>query len=316
MDYNSKSPTNHRTSEVASLSVDSLDCKLTRRFTNYKGKVQVGGGLRGRITKFSDQSRRRLIYSARNIPNLGSMLTVTYPHEDYAQFATGGNFMEEGETIKTHLRKFRQALTYRGIYGFWFLEFQARGAPHIHFFISGEVAPHVLQKLQKTWHKIVGSGCPHHLTRGIDCQVLRKKSAAASYASKYSSKSEQKIVPDRYRDVGRFWGLFGDHPQNNERVMYASMSEIYQMVRIARRHEKAMRRSLGLPKVHKDKGRGFGGCTLFSAGPCLKAYLEYHYTIPDSPRRTVLLLHDSNTCQSVLQASSNILRFRELLPLF
>jgi hypothetical protein len=36
--------------------------------------------------------------------------------------------------------------------------------------------------------------------------ILREEDGARRYALKYAEKTTQKTVPDRYRNVGRFWG--------------------------------------------------------------------------------------------------------------
>lgn len=271
------------TSEITKIDIGILDAKSKCRFTNYKSR-NPGGGTRGEIRELSRQSRTRLLYKARNIGNLTHLVTFTYPHEDYAENATGGNFMQDGLTVKNHLRKLRQALVYRGFYGFWFLEFQKRGAPHFHFFCCGDMTADQVLKLKKTWHKMVGSTCQHHLDRGVDYQELRKKHSAGAYAAKYSSKDEQKTVPDRYQNVGRFWGLFGNIPKNEHQVI-TSVRELYQMARIARRYAKAQSRNKYKIKVT----RGLSGQNLYNCGPVLRAYLEYHYTIPENLSRIEVL---------------------------
>lgn len=275
-----------RTSEITKLQVSQLDAKFSRRFTNYQTQ-NPGGGTRGEIRELSRQSRSRLIYKARNVPGLQCMFTFTYPHEDYAISATGGDFMTDGQVVKNHLRKLRQLFTYRGIYGFWFLEFQKRGAPHFHFILSKTLENKDISKIQRTWHKMVGSHCPHHLVQGAKCEVLRKKHAAGAYAAKYSSKSEQKTVPDRYKNVGRFWGMFGDIPQSKTGISIPK-KELYKMIRVARAAQKAYLRQYKKKAFKtKDKGDGYSGATLYNTGQALLYYIQHEYLITDLAGITV-----------------------------
>lgn len=273
--------------EYHELHVDNSDISLKTSFVHRKSKA--GGGARSEITEFSAQSRRRLIWSARNTLDLTGILTLTYPHSDWSLTATGGDYMTDGRVVKNHIRKFRQVLTYWDLKGFWFLEFQKRGAPHMHFFLVGQVSDSLKQKLHRTWYRMVGSSCPHHLTRGLDYQVLRKKHAAASYAAKYSTKDEQKTVPPQYRGVGRFWGFFGDMKKPKVHLLL-SLKEIYRLARLAKNYAKSKARSDGY-SIRRRYGSGMQGYSVFYAAPVLKAYLQRHYKVPDSPPGMLLILH-------------------------
>lgn len=89
-----------------------------------------GGGIRGRIEGMSDASRRRLMFVARNVDQrLPTFLHLTY----------GRRAPTSGREVKRHWERMRHWLTRRGIGGLWFLEFQERGAPHIHALLTGRV---------------------------------------------------------------------------------------------------------------------------------------------------------------------------------
>ena len=272
--------------------IDTADIRVSTEFHHTRSKP--GRGNRKEIERFSEQSRRRLLWQARNYPELKTILTITYPHEEYASTANGGDFMQDGRVVKDHLRKMRQVLTYHGISGFWFLEFQLRGAPHVHFFIDGWVSQSVEYKIRKTWHRMVGSDCPHHLLRGLDVQTLRKKHAASYYAAKYSTKDSQKIVPERYRGVGRFWGFFGKKRDKAVQIR-TSMKEIYRLARVARNYAKARARSEGY-KIRSPQG--WAGYAVYYAAPVLRDYLLSRYTIQDIRRETPLELHTSQSLAS------------------
>ena len=244
-------------------------------------------GIRGEVTRFSEQSRRRLLWEARNFPDLKCILTLTYPHSDHSPGATGGDYMTDGLVVKNHIRKMRQVLTYHNISGFWFLEFQQRGAPHVHFFINGWVPKKTEDKIRSTWFRMVGTQCPHHKKRGLDIQILKKKHAAASYAAKYSTKDEQKTVPDQYRNVGRFWGFFGLKRAKSV-DLYTSLTEIYQLARIARNYAKSKARAEGY-KIRSPQG--WSGYAVYYAAPVLRTWITHHYKDRDIPPETPLKLH-------------------------
>lgn len=120
----------------------------------------------------------------------------------------------------------------------WFIEFQERGAPHIHLmldFVEFQIKMY-RHDLAKFWAETVEP--PLHYYTPIDIrspkrrklnrketnfqttrgnvqvvhshpsqwEPLRTKDGAARYATMYASKTKQKLVPEDYKEVGRFWG--------------------------------------------------------------------------------------------------------------
>lgn len=148
------------------------------------------------ITGLTPNSLRRMVKTARNIEDLPYMITLTYP-DDYPT---------DGKLVKTHLDKFKRWIKYKGIKGFWFLEFQKRGAPHFHLYVDKAVKP---GELSKYWYELVASGDIRHLSAGTQIKQMRETHALAAYAQKYAAKADQKEVPEIYQNVGRFWGRFG-----------------------------------------------------------------------------------------------------------
>lgn len=94
---------------------------------------------------------------------------------------------------------------------FWFLEFQNRGAPHFHLFISEFIVDRdSIEWCAKTWFRIVGSDDDRHLRAGTRLEKLRNgRKGTVSYAAKYAAKAEQKVVPENMLNAGRFWGVCG-----------------------------------------------------------------------------------------------------------
>jgi hypothetical protein len=267
--------------EVSKVEIGLMDAKTSSNFQNCNSATPRG--LRGKITKLSNASRSRLISAARNRIRFHGMVTLTYPDASYS--LDGCDFMGDGRMVKEHLRRFRQWLTYRDIAGLWFLEFQKRGAPHYHFFLSRPLSDQEAKKARAYWFKLVGSGNPDHLIRGCKSETLRKPYAAGMYAAKYSSKHEQKEVPEAYQEVGRFWGTFGIDSETLYIQAEGGIKEVAQVARVARNAEKAARRSRGVPR--RKRQRHSSG-TQYDAALAVRAYLSRFYTIPDSPSKIVL----------------------------
>lgn len=157
-----------------------------------------GGGFktRGKIEELSKRSLLRMLHELRNSPvEFVSMGCLTYPRE----------FPADGRIVKRHLNAFLVEFRRRfpGADYAWFLEFQERGAPHLHFFAT--VRPD-RKWLASTWFRVVASGDERHLRAGTSWDVLRVKDGALRYAAKYAAKAGQKIVPEGFANVGRFWG--------------------------------------------------------------------------------------------------------------
>ena len=226
------------------------------------------------------------------------MLTLTYPGHLCKETGAdlGYAWMRDGRLVKDHLRRFRQALTRRGFFGLWFLEFQSRGAPHIHWLISEGLTQGQEQSLRLLWWEIVASGDRYHLEHGLDYDPLRKKEAAGVYAAKYSAKDEQKTVPEGFKDVGRFWGTFGKLPESFE-ISQGEIAPVdfVQLVRVVRKAEHANRRAAGVGKRHYQ-GAGIVGFTSFDVAPAIFQYLARIGAVPDSRGRWLLIsrrLHSS-----------------------
>jgi len=159
-----------------------------------------GQETRGNVTMFSQKSRQRLAFIAANTDVVfTTMLTLTYP----------GEYPHDGRQVKKHFRAMLQALRRRGceVSYLWFIEFQRRGAPHYHVLLTGIPATDEnRQWVSKRWYEIVDSGDERHLRAGTRLERVREKEGARKYAVKYAYKMRQKRVPEKYRNVGRFWG--------------------------------------------------------------------------------------------------------------
>lgn len=196
--------TEKRSGRLYRVSGNLLICKKTSRCIPHN----FVNASRSSVHEFSTGSAVRMRrYLRECAAEYENMVTLTYP----------GFFESDGAIVKNHLRKFLQELKrkverekpheFLRYSAFWFLEFQERGAPHFHIFTT-----HYFHKdfVSKTWYRIVNSEDPRHLAAGTRCEKLeRGRSGLISYAQKYANKQCQKIVPENYENVGRFWGVSG-----------------------------------------------------------------------------------------------------------
>lgn len=160
---------------------------------------------RGQIMEFSDAARKRLAFIASNTEiDFVSMVTLTYP----------ADFPCDGRKVKRHLYSFLSWLRelMPGTNYLWFLEFQKRGAPHIHLLLDKQPAhyggtwPSFQFAVANTWYNLVGSKDHKHLLAGTRSERLRSPEGGKRYAVKYAAKMAQKKVPDIMHNVGRFYG--------------------------------------------------------------------------------------------------------------
>ena len=152
---------------------------------------------RGTISEFTDRSRGRLLFSAFNAScDWLGFAVLTYP----AEFPNDGHRVKRDiDTLcKWVVREYDSKFL-------WGLEFQKRGAPHVNLLFD-QFIPKGL--LGERWFEIVGSGDLKHLVAGTRIEFCHSTEQAAGYmAAAYSAKkSEQKEVPDSFKNVGRFWG--------------------------------------------------------------------------------------------------------------
>ncbi len=124
------------------------------------GAKGIKTGKRGKINAFSDNSCKRLKFQLRNTVHLfDGMVALTYP----------ADFPYDGKIVKRDLDVMRKRVARRGMAALWVLEFQGRGAPHMHVLVKGKVNK---QWLSRAWYEIVGSGDEKHLRAGTTYQHI------------------------------------------------------------------------------------------------------------------------------------------------
>jgi len=196
---------------------------------------QRGSG--GVITEWSRRSRSAMCRTFAEVDysplvesgRVPAMITLTYPG-DWEVVAP------DGVSVKRHMvlwrkrfqREYGEAARY-----IWKLEFQRRGAPHIHLWMAPPMSPGrsgrgFAQWLSETWAQIVdhpdAAQKARHRLAGTAIDVRNGLRAfdpkrLAIYFTKHASpnlngdKEYQHIVPELWRQPGRgpgrFWGVYG-----------------------------------------------------------------------------------------------------------
>jgi len=144
-----------------------------------------------------------------------SMFTLTYPR----------HFPRDGEVVKADVAAVVQKMRRSNFTYLWFLEFQKRGAPHIHIMLDADcITPAMRVDYGLYWTARVALSewykyyCPpddyykevmkmaKFNTHARTWELIRDPHGARNYVTKYASKERQKKVPKAYQSVGRFWG--------------------------------------------------------------------------------------------------------------
>jgi len=201
------------------------------------GRRPGPGGRRRVITRLSRRARQRMSFEFNNVDGPDHMITLTWPSE----------FPGDGREVKRCLKNINRRLVRCGWRGVWILEFQGRGAPHFHLFVScGRVLRSCERQafkawLSRAWFDIVGSGDDKHLRAGTRFERLRSGNLSG-YARKYGEKLIQKDVPAEFYNVGRFWGRVG-RPSVPSVVVYSgNFQGMVRLVRALRKCRDSARR--------------------------------------------------------------------------
>lgn len=186
-------------------------------------------GDRKMIKELTAKSRKLLAFTVTaTTSEFNSIITLTY----------GSDFPIDGKAVKSQLNSFLVWLRRYGCESYvWFLEFQARGAPHIHILTDiPEIELRDRMNLAIAWLGAQGydlsktvpvqtlpdgqrvfRSTPHRLKQINDMlkvaihpktwEDVREPAGAKHYCLKYAMKTYQKEVPTFYQNVGRFWGV-------------------------------------------------------------------------------------------------------------
>lgn len=219
--------------ELSAGRIDQAVGSSTRRSPT--GRDQSGTG--GVITEWSRKSRSAMCRTFAELDysplvesgRVPTMVTLTYPG-DWETVAP------DGASVKRHMvlwrKRFQREYGEQARY-IWKLEFQRRGAPHIHLWMAPPISPGrssrgFAQWLSETWAQVVdhpdAEQKARHRLAGTAIDVRNGLRACdpkrlAIYFTKHSSpnlhgdKEYQHTVPEMWRrhgrGPGRFWGVYG-----------------------------------------------------------------------------------------------------------
>lgn len=185
------------------------DVRVVRDYGPQPQPEHLKDARRGEVQMFSAKSASRLTRLARNaFPALVSQFCLTYHQRN-----------PDGATAKKHLDAWLAALRRAapGVGYLWILEFQTRGVPHFHVWLTVPYSEALWKRLGRAWNRIAEPDSPQHLwwhteerldarTGKVQRSMLDWEMKGAGYLRKYMSKEAQKCVPDGFGWVGRFWG--------------------------------------------------------------------------------------------------------------
>lgn len=163
---------------------------------------------REKIRIFSAKSRSRLaLLVLETKMEFKSLLTLTF----------GDTYPVDGRTTKKLLNRFLCWLRTLGQLDYcWFLEWQKRGAPHIHILLNWQHTHSRHKEMSCGWARanqkelnLSDSDTERIRVQHNRARVwenVRTEEGAKRYVLKYALKTYQKMAPKKYFNVGRFWG--------------------------------------------------------------------------------------------------------------
>lgn len=166
-----------------------------------------------------------------------AMLTLTLPGEWQSVCPDGRRFKRHVRALRKRLGRYLEACGVSEWGALWFLEFQERGAPHLHACFWGVEAVEVEAMrvwIGEAWAAVVGHADAGERAkhRAAGTKWERSRARHFGYASKYASKMRQKRVPDGFRDVGRFWGIWrGSAPKPVVWAEHRPLGEVRALLR-------------------------------------------------------------------------------------
>lgn len=207
---------------ITHLSVYRTACKVHRYIrTPREGRKHRPGVVRGVIDSFSDKSRARLKHVAGNcFPLLISQFCLTYSNE---------NTPKDGQEAHRQLHRFLTAVTrkFRGSTYLWVLEFQvSRGVPHFHVFFSFPPSQQKQVYMTKAWVRITKGTEAQYRVHAHPKNFTPWDMKKGGYLCKYLEKKEQKNVPSRFENVGRFWGCSRNMVPHPDQWFFDDLSDV------------------------------------------------------------------------------------------
>jgi len=187
---------------------------------------------KNKISKYTPRTAQRLgLHLSEYAPLYKWETTLTYP----ADFPCDGTKVREDRHAIIRKLKKQSIREYTTV-----LEFQERGAPHIHI-LHDRYVPY--DWLAEQWFKTVKSGDIKHLKAGTCENPINDETLTRIYMASYARKKDQKLVPENYTDVGKFWTSNRSiNPSQIEICEYPTVREMNRESRNIARWRKAVKR--------------------------------------------------------------------------
>lgn len=190
---------------------------------------------RGTIGRFSARSRGRMCsYLSDTFAQYRYMGTLTVADDvlDASEFKAAAD-----RYFVWQLRYMRGSAEEPDLQSiFWFLEFQRRGAPHLHLFYT-EYVP--WECAASVWSRRIDQ--PWAFATSTKFEKLREgRAGTIGYAIKYAAKSSQKALPEDVDGYGRFWGVRGYRATMSADIFLeidsTNSESVYEIVSAIREH--------------------------------------------------------------------------------
>jgi len=218
--------------------------------------------VRGQVQMFSPKSAGRLTRVARNAsPALVSQFCLTYHQAN-----------PDGVTAKKHLDAWLKVLKRAapGVGNLWILEFQTRGVPHFHVWLTAPFSEALWQRMGAAWNRIAEPDSQEHLwwhtrerfnrsTGKVERSFMNWEMNGGGYLRKYMSKEAQKCVPDGFGWCGRFWGHSRGLVPEGVEIDAEDVPDVADLTRQVSRYVEARRRrgaAVGR-KIAEQRGREY-----------------------------------------------------------
>ena len=226
---------------------------------------------RGRISGFSKPSKRRLTHVSRNSGwMIRSQIALTY-HEKRPK---------NGIDVKRHLKLLIECIRreFPKFDYLWILEFQESGQPHYHIFSN---IPHTTKRFHNFvathWNRITEESKTHLMFHSHYRNFCKWDMGSGSYLVKsYLSKEKQKMVPDGFENVGRFWGSSRSMTPTSQICVggyHVGFDTLIKAVRTMSKRMDAVYRGFGTKKRFAQRKRSY---TLHLATSDFVTCLEYY----------------------------------------
>ena len=239
MGFNSYSLEYVDNASLTAIKQDRIDWKATALESENHGK-------HGNIKGFSRRSRQNLLRKMAQMDRTKLQFDPLF-----VTLTDQGDFETDAKQFKRHLDNFLKRLIYQfpDCCAIWRIEFQKRGALHLHIIVFG-VRYICKDWLAKQWNRII-SGDDDHLEAGTQVERSRGFKHTLGYCAKYVAKPTDYQLDDdiKGQEIGRHWGianrsvfygLLGD-----KKCIHLTRDEFYQIRRFYISYMDSCRRKSG-----------------------------------------------------------------------